>query len=342
MTRLAIAALVAACQFFGGNAWAQAPSEMASSEMPLLRNSEAMRLPGHWNVPAKTLGGLQYWTDELIYGDWRIQRNALTEHCRLLDGDNVRQAWGSYDECRAALDRYRASAGIAPLRGRVVIVLHGLGGCSPLTDGLCTYLKQNGRLTTVAVSYASTRVDVDTAAESLGRIVANLPEATEIDFVCHSLGNIVLRRYLAMNTDPATGRMPDARIKRVVMLAAPNHGAAAADKLVKLDVTGQVVGPAARQLTLDWAGLAPKLVTPVCEFGVLAGGCDDGVGYNKLIAGDNDGLVTVDSAKLAGAHDFRVVPAMHVMFMSYTQVQQYTLHFLQEGTFEDEGRRKPL
>ena len=31
-----------------------------------------------------TLGGWVFWTDLLLYDDWRIQRHALTGHCRLL------------------------------------------------------------------------------------------------------------------------------------------------------------------------------------------------------------------------------------------------------------------
>ncbi len=46
------------------------------------------------NLPAKTLGGTQFWSDVLVQRDWRIQRNAWTGHCRLLDGQNVRRAWG--------------------------------------------------------------------------------------------------------------------------------------------------------------------------------------------------------------------------------------------------------
>jgi hypothetical protein len=41
-----------------------------------------------------TLGGAQFWSDELIFHRWRIQLNAFTGYYRLLDGDDYRHTWG--------------------------------------------------------------------------------------------------------------------------------------------------------------------------------------------------------------------------------------------------------
>lgn len=49
---------------------------------------------GRMNVPVVTFGGMQLWNDEILHGGWRVQRNIETQHCRLLDADNVRRAWG--------------------------------------------------------------------------------------------------------------------------------------------------------------------------------------------------------------------------------------------------------
>ena len=50
----------------------------------------------------RSFGPEQLWTDELVYGKWRIQRSELTGQYRLLDGAENRRAWGSDEECRAA------------------------------------------------------------------------------------------------------------------------------------------------------------------------------------------------------------------------------------------------
>ena len=55
------------------------------------------------NFPTATLGGTQFWSDELVFRDWRIQRNVLSGHYRLLDDRDFRMAWGTLDQCRARL-----------------------------------------------------------------------------------------------------------------------------------------------------------------------------------------------------------------------------------------------
>ena len=39
-----------------------------------------------FNIRSKTLGGKQFWTDYLVQHAWRIQRNEVTNHYRLLSG----------------------------------------------------------------------------------------------------------------------------------------------------------------------------------------------------------------------------------------------------------------
>src|SRR5436190_24367619 len=77
------------------------------------------------NVETPTFGGLQYWADELICHDYRIQRNASTGHYRLLDGKDERLAWGTFDQCRAKLDQVKRDEKLKPLPKRVVLTLHG-------------------------------------------------------------------------------------------------------------------------------------------------------------------------------------------------------------------------
>jgi hypothetical protein len=69
--------------------------------------------PAPWNIPSPTLGGLQTWTDELVFRDWRIQRQSITGHYRLLDDRNHRRAWGTFEQCRARAERIEAATGTA-------------------------------------------------------------------------------------------------------------------------------------------------------------------------------------------------------------------------------------
>ena len=50
----------------------------------------AVLLPSQIELPpVPTLGGMQFWADELFFHQWRIQRNVITGHCRLLDGKDL-------------------------------------------------------------------------------------------------------------------------------------------------------------------------------------------------------------------------------------------------------------
>lgn len=294
------------------------------------------------NLATRTLGGMQFWTDEFVYRDWRIQRHCSTGHCRLLDDRNVRRAWGTREECRRKFDELRRSERLPDLKPRVVLLLHGLGHWRDVMEPLAERLRRDGDYETLLVSYASTRADLASHAEALARVVGALDEAREIDFVAHSLGNLVIRQYLADQTDAASGRRPDPRIRRIVMLGPPNQGARLAEQLGDLPLFPQIVGPSGRQLAEDWEAVSRRLATPACEFGILAGGRGDERGLNPLLAGDDDLIVRVEETRLAGARDFRVLPCLHRLLPSDPKAIEATCKFLQHGWFESEATRAPI
>src|SRR5205085_6645020 len=129
-------------------------------------------------------------------------RNDVTGHYRLLDPADVRRAWGTPEQCRAAFDQLKIAEKTPPLAGRAVITLHGLGRTRDHMDAIGTQLEKQGGFTWINVSYASTRRSLDDHAKSLARIIEGLEGIDEIDFVCHSLGNLVVRRYLGEAAQP--------------------------------------------------------------------------------------------------------------------------------------------
>lgn len=46
----------------------------------------------------KTMGGKVWWTDIKNVDGWRLQKNKVSRHCRILDRNDVRQAYGSEEE----------------------------------------------------------------------------------------------------------------------------------------------------------------------------------------------------------------------------------------------------
>lgn len=282
-----------------------------------------------------TLGGKQLWADEVFFHDWHIQRNVFTGHYRLLDGSQHRHASGTLDQCRARLEEIRRERNLPPMAGPAVIVMHGLMRSSAAMAQMSRMLREQGKYTVFNVGYPTTRGTVEEHAARLRGIIAGLDGVTELNFVAHSLGNIVIRCYLGEGK-------PDPRIKRMVMLGPPNNGARLAEMLTRTGVFELVAGKAGSQLAKGWTELTPKLATPECEFAIIAGGRGDAKGYNPVLKGDNDLIVDVESTRLAGAADFAVLPVIHATMMDDPQVHEYTLRFLQQGHFVSAAARDSI
>ena len=46
------------------------------------------------NIPFPTAGGKVFWEELASCQGWRLQKNIFTKHCRILDPDDIRRAWG--------------------------------------------------------------------------------------------------------------------------------------------------------------------------------------------------------------------------------------------------------
>ena len=300
----------------------------------------ADRPPANLKIP--TLGGKQFWADERFFHGWHIQRNVLTGHCRLLDERNVRHAWGTLEHCRQQLDRIKREQKLPPMRGKAVICLHGLGRSPSAMTKMAKFLADKGGYTVINVAYPSTRAGIGEHARTLDQIITNLDGIEEINFVAHSLGNMVVRHWMGDRSDPQGGAKPDPRVQRFVMLAPPNNGAQLAKRLGDNKLLRTLIGAPLAELGPDWAEFERKLAVPACQFGILAGGRGDKKGRNPLLTGDDDLVVSVEETRLAGARDFAVLPVLHTFIMDDATVQQYTLQFLQHGHFVSEPRRRPI
>ena len=117
---------------------------------------------------------------------------------------------------------------------------------------------------------------------------------------------------------------------RVVMLAPPNGGSPLVDKVRENAIFVHFAGPAAAELGTE----LPERLGPVdFEVGVIAGDRSWNPLGSWLIPGDDDGTVAVESARIEGMADFRVVPSTHTFIMRSPEVASEMLHFLATGRF---------
>ncbi len=282
----------------------------------------------NWQTP--TLGGKQLWTDFQWRGGWRIQQNVLTKHWRLLDPNNVRQAWGSRAACEAELNQRNPNK-LLPTT-HVIVLMHGLGRTSSSMRGIAKYLEENGFGTTICLEYASSRDSISHHAAALRDVISGLPADVRLDFIGHSMGNIVVRHAIG-DWQKANEKSVLSRIEHVVMLGPPNQGASIARQLARTGVFGFVAGEGALELGKKWSDLELKLATPPCPFGIVAGRLAESSFSNPLVAGASDFVVSVEETKLDGAADFLEVPVLHSFLMDSPEVQRAVGSFLKSARF---------
>jgi pimeloyl-ACP methyl ester carboxylesterase len=281
----------------------------------------------------KTLGGWQFWSDVRFFQGWRIQRHVYTGHFRLLDPKNRRRTFGSLETCLAQLAEIQQKQNLPPMSGKAVIVVHGILRTSRTFAAMCPALRKTG-YTVVEFEYPSTRIGIVEAAGDLGQIIESLDGIEEINFVVHSMGGLVVRALVKETRDH--------RIHRMVMLGVPNQGAEMADLLRKSYAFRLLFGPAGQQLVTDRNGLIPTLPIPDFEFAIIAGARGRAAGFNPLITGDDDILVSVASARLPGASDSMTVRSFHRFIPGHADVVEATIRFLQTGSLRKDGTRHPI
>jgi pimeloyl-ACP methyl ester carboxylesterase len=288
---------------------------------------------GHPNLPVLTSAGMQFWADVFWFADWRIQENVFTGHCRLLDPGSVRRAWGSRGACRTAFERLRARDGLRQPSKHLVLLLHGLGRTRDSLSLMDDALVEAG-YATAGIGYPSTRRTLSEHAAQVAGLLDRLEGIERVSFVTHSLGGLVVRATLALD-----GSWKDrVEISRLVMLAPPSRGSNLAKELEDFVPAQIVLGPAAQELAMREVLTIPP---PECSFGIVAAGGPGEGGWNPLIPGNDDGIVSVEETRLEGADDFLLVRGLHTFFMNDPDVIDATVRFLDTGRFDGQPVEPP-
>jgi pimeloyl-ACP methyl ester carboxylesterase len=283
------------------------------------------------NVPWPTLGGKQIWADLFIHGGWRIQSNVYTGHCRLLDRNNIRRCWGTYEHCRTVFDRQRQNFPAGVRARHIVLLIHGLGRSADAFNQMQDALRQAG-YDAASVNYPSTRQGITAHATNLEHLIDALEDVDKISFVTHSLGGLVIRDMLSRDS-AWKARL---QVHRIVMIGPPNQGSNLAERLRRVPGYQFLTGESGRELS---SGFASQLPTPDAEFGIIAGGRGNDIGFNPLLSGDDDGFVRVAETWLEGANDHMIVNTTHGLLDDHPITIESTISFLRNGCFrQDEGR----
>jgi pimeloyl-ACP methyl ester carboxylesterase len=203
-----------------------------------------------------------------------------------------------------------------------VVLLHGLGRTAASMLPLAIAAKVKG-YRVINWRYHSNLRTIGENAEAFARdIVPRLASATRVHFVTHSLGGIVVRRFLATHTLPNLGR--------VVMLAPPNGGSEVAD------VLQDWLTPIKPLRELGTGATSVPRALPRADFvlGVIAGSRSHIPLFSRWMQHvPNDGVVSVERTRLAGMKDFVVLHRTHTFLPWAPDAMRQVFCFLETEAF---------
>ncbi len=220
------------------------------------------------------------------------------------------------------------TASVAQTRRECVILLHGMGRTRNSMKRIEKSLVKDS-YTVWNESYPSTSENIEKLSiEHIekGLAFCNEIKAEMIHFVTHSLGGIMVRYYLQDHKIENLGK--------IVMLSPPNKGSEVADFLKDVYAYKLVMGPAGQQLGTDSSSLPGSMKAIDAHVGIITGNRSFDPWFSPLIPGEDDGKVSVESAKLEEMSDFLVVESSHAFIMGNTSVIDQTKFFLKHGKFK--------
>ncbi len=96
---------------------------------------------GYINIPTPTLGGKVFWETLETRGEFRLQRNIITGHCRVLNSYNIRVAWGEEGAMKAYMMSKKPQPGEYKAQYGDIIGVHrfGVNGDASLYDHYGVY-----------------------------------------------------------------------------------------------------------------------------------------------------------------------------------------------------------
>ena len=213
-----------------------------------------------------------------------------------------------------------------------VVLLHGYGRSDMSMLILNSALTEAG-YDVYSLDYPSIEEPPAALVDMIGAEIDNCcrDSGETVHFVAHSFGGLLVRDYLA--------RRKPQNLGYVVLMGTPNKGSELANGELGIaaeEVLLEWAGPSAQALHTGPDGYPASLPAPDYPVGVIAGNWAPQLS-EKWLPTPNDGVVSVDSARLDAMTDFIVVDVAHWNMRSDRVVADLVIEFLHHGSFGDQN-----
>ena len=210
-----------------------------------------------------TLGGRQFWEDIYVYQKWRIQRNCITKHYRLLDNWDIRRAGGSFEQCSRALTRCAEIFQLTPPKTKAVVLLHELAGNKNQFNQMVKMAESAG-FSAIAVNYPSTRKELRAHVRQLELLLNSLEYVKEVSFITAGIGGLLVRLLLAADSQ----WKKKIKTGRIVQIDPPNRGFRLWERLSDSKIAALFLGPSIKSCDSHKVVKIPRF-PDTTEFGII-------------------------------------------------------------------------
>ena len=201
-----------------------------------------------------------------------------------------------------------------------IIFIHGLF-MNGVDMSLLRYRFKKSGYDTYQFSYKSTKYTPFENAQKLSEFI-NFIKCKKINFVCHSLGGIVLRHYISLYSTQ--------KLNNIVMLGTPNQTSIVAKTITKWMLGRKLLGMSVEN---GLTGVLPPW-NGKKKLGIIAGYFPVGSELvTPIIKNPNDGTVSIEETRLDGSKDHITLNCSHLGLLFSKKVFLQTKHFLEHSCF---------
>ena len=215
-----------------------------------------------------------------------------------------------------------------------VVYVHGLWMSGGESLFLRRRLAQEFGLQVHAFRYSASHSTMEKITARLQSFVDSL-EAPAVHFVGHSLGGLVIYRFLE--------RFPQQPPGRAVFLGTPCVASRAALQASQFRLVASLMGQPVAEELLRPQVQERRWAVSDRPLGIIAG--SQAIGVGQILAQfeeESDGTIAVSETRLPGVTEHLVLPVSHLGLLVSARVARETGLFLREGRFSSVSATAPV